>query len=68
MRPNVADVAQDEADEHEEEADQREGGGRADHLWGERGRGKREQVNPPHTAQETGEVAPDQVGSFLAAG
>lgn len=34
MRPNVADVAQDEANEHEEEADQREGGGRADHLWG----------------------------------
>jgi len=32
----VADVAQDEADEHEEEADQREGGGRADHLWRER--------------------------------
>lgn len=40
MRPNVADVAEDEADEHEEEADQREGGGRADHLWQERSRGK----------------------------
>lgn len=54
VRPNVADVAQDEADKHEEEADQREGGGRADHLWGERSRGKREQVSPPHTAQEMG--------------
>lgn len=38
MGPDVADVAQDEADEHEEEADQREGGGRADHLCGERSR------------------------------
>lgn len=46
VRPNVADVAQDEANEHEEEADQREGGGRADHLWWGRSREKREQVNP----------------------
>lgn len=40
MWADVADVAQDEADEHEEEADQREGGGRADHLWWERSRGQ----------------------------
>lgn len=28
----MADVVEDEADEHEEEADQREGSGRVDHL------------------------------------
>lgn len=38
----MADVAQDEANEHEEEADEREGGGRADHLWG---RGAKESEN-----------------------
>lgn len=33
MGSDVADVAEDKADEHEEEADQREGCGGADHLW-----------------------------------
>lgn len=51
MRPNVANVAQDEANEHEEEADQREGGGRTDHLWWERSRAKGEWINPPHTVR-----------------
>lgn len=32
VRPNVADVVEEEADEHEEEAEQREGSGRAGHL------------------------------------
>lgn len=32
MRPDVADVAEHKADEHEEKADQRERSGRADHL------------------------------------
>ena len=35
MRSDVADVAEHKADEHEEEADQRERCGRADHLWKE---------------------------------
>lgn len=33
MRPNMADIVEYEADKHEEEADQRERSGRADHLW-----------------------------------
>lgn len=33
MRADVADVTEDKADEHEEETDQRERRGRADHLW-----------------------------------
>lgn len=33
MGTDVADVAEDKSDEHEEETDQREGCGRADHLW-----------------------------------
>lgn len=33
MGADVADVAEDKTDEHEEETDQREGRGRADHLW-----------------------------------
>lgn len=32
MRPDVADIAEHKADEHEEKADQRERSGRADHL------------------------------------
>lgn len=39
MGPDVADVAEHEADEHEEEADQREGCGGADHLWKQTGVG-----------------------------
>lgn len=35
MRSNVPDVVEDKADEHEEEADERERSGWADHLWGE---------------------------------
>lgn len=38
MGSDVADVAEHEADEHEEEADQREGCGRADHLWKQTGK------------------------------
>ena len=33
VRPDVANVVEDEADEHEEKADQRERSGWADHLW-----------------------------------
>lgn len=38
MGPDVADVAEHKANEHEEEADQREGCGRADHLWKQTGK------------------------------
>lgn len=33
MGADVADVAENKTDEHEEETDQRERRGRADHLW-----------------------------------
>lgn len=33
MGADVADVTEDKTDEHEEETDQREWCGRADHLW-----------------------------------
>lgn len=38
MGPDVADVAEHEADEHKEEADQREGCGRTDHFWKQTGK------------------------------
>lgn len=33
MGTDVADITENKTDEHEEETDQREGCGRADHLW-----------------------------------
>lgn len=38
----MADVVEDEANEHEEQADQREGGGRTDHLYTGRNTGRQQ--------------------------